>query len=264
MMKTLFILLLNLISACSYGVVQRHDVDSKNYQLIESPPYLVDMPHEGHGVLIGKKWILTVAHTIFYDYVGKEIVVGTKKYKIESVHLHPGYEKASERLFDGDAGPLITFLRQRSDIALVKLTAPVDNVNPIKLYRQSGEIGKQITVFGRGATGDGLTGEIASTKSLRQLNYFRNVITGAQEKWLSYTFDPPTSALPLEGIHASGDSGGASVVSIDHQPYLVGLSSWQMWQGDLSAFKGGLYGAEAYQVRVSSYLTWILAHINSQ
>lgn len=49
----------------------------------------------------------------------------------------------------------------------------------------------------------------------------------------------------------------------DGEPLLVGLSSWQLAYGDITTFKGGLYGTTAYQVRISSYADWIMRTINS-
>ena len=72
-----------------------------------------------------------------------------------------------------------------------------------------------------------------------------------------HAFNKPPEALPLEGMHGAGDSGGASVITENGKTYLVGLSSWQFWRGDLANFKGGLYGTTAYQVRVSNYGDWI-------
>lgn len=257
-MKFLCFVFFFLFSISSNAVVKRHDVPSEHYILEKPPEYLIDMPHEGHGVLIHSQWVLTVAHTIFYDYAGKYIEIGSKTYQIERVHKHSEYIEAKKSLFIGDAEPLMDFLKARSDIALIKLTSPVHSLKPIKIYMYNDEKGKQITVFGRGATGNGLIGERAETKSLRELNHFHNVIENAEGNWLSYKFDDSKTGLPLEGIHASGDSGGASVIFHNDVPYLVGLSSWQVWSGDLAFFKGGLYGTTAYQVRISSYNDWIL------
>ncbi len=46
---------------------------------------MIDLPHEGHGVLIDPPWIVTVAHTIFYDYTGKQLLIGSKEYIIEMI-----------------------------------------------------------------------------------------------------------------------------------------------------------------------------------
>lgn len=244
-------------SNCSNAVVKRHDIPPENYILEKAPEYFIDMPHEGHGVLISPQWVVTVAHTIFYDYVGKSLKIGAKNYEIEAVHKHFDYVEPNKLLFKGDAAPLMNFFQSRSDIALIKLSSPVNNVKPINIYNNSNEVGKTITVFGKGATGDGLTGEDIKTKPLRVLNSFQNIIESAEGNWLTFKFDEPASALPLEGIHGSGDSGGASIIFQEGVPFLVGLSSWQYWRGDLASFNGGLYGATAYQVRLSTYHDWI-------
>ncbi len=262
-MKVLFLLVFFIFSFGSNAVVKRHDIPPENYVVEKTPEYLIDMPHEGHGVLINSQWIVTVAHTIFYDYVGKDLRVGSKTYEIESVHIHPDYTEPNKNLFKGDLAPLMSFFKSRSDIALIKLTSTVNSVEPINIYTGTSEKGKKITVFGKGAKGNGLTGEDPDTKPLRVLNRFQNVVDSAEDKWLAFKFDEPANALPLEGMHGSGDSGGASVVFEKGVPFLVGLSSWQLGHGDISTFKGGLYGTIAYQVRLSNYHAWILGVVGS-
>ena len=89
------------------------------------------------------------------------------------------------------------------------------------------------------------------------------MINNSEKKWLLYTFDSPETAIELEGMHGSGDSGGPSVIFENKIPYLVGLSSWQKLSGDFSKVKSGLYGTSAYQTRVSSYVNWINENIKS-
>lgn len=263
-MKICLLLLLCFYSLATNAVVKRHDIAPENYVLDVTPEYLIDMPYEGHGVLIKSQWILTVAHTIFYDYVGKNLAIGSKTYEIESVHVHPGYSIADQELLKGDLTPLMNFLKSRSDIALIKLTSAVPHIRPINIYTGKDEKGKIITVYGKGATGNGLTGEDTETKSLRTTNQFQNIVESSSGNWLTFKFDTPANALALEGMHGSGDSGGASVIFQKNTPFLVGLSSWQLAHGDISTFKGGLYGAIGYQVRVSSYLDWISNVLNSE
>jgi hypothetical protein len=262
-MKVLFLLFIFFFSIGSNAVVKRHDVSPKNYVVEKMPEYLIDMPHEGHGVLINSQWIVTVAHTIFYDYVGKDLIIGSKTYEIESVHIHPDYKEPNKGLFKGDLAPLMSFFKSRSDIALIKLTSIVSGVEPINIYKGSSEKGKYITVYGKGATGNGLTGEDPDTKSIRVMNQFQNVVESVEGNWLTFKFDEPANALSHEGMHGSGDSGGASVVIEGGVPFLVGLSSWQLGYGDISTFKGGLYGTIGYQVRLSNYHDWILGVLGS-
>ena len=262
-MKVFLFLFLIFFTIGSSAVVKRHDIPPENYVLETLPEYVIDMPHEGHGVLINSQWVVTVAHTIFYDYVGKSLKIGLKDYEIGSVHIHPDYTEPKEHLFKGDLAPLMRFLKSRSDIALIKLTSPVDDVQPINIYTSKSEKGETITVFGKGATGNGLTGEDPDTKPLRKLHLFQNIIESSEGNWLTFNFDKPANALLLEGMHGSGDSGGASVIFQNGVPFLVGLSSWQFAQGDISSFKGGLYGTIAYQVRLSSYHDWIMGVVGS-
>lgn len=257
-MKAGLLFFLCVFSIGSHAVIKRHDVPAENYLLNDAPEYLIDLPHEGHGVLINEQWVITVAHTIFYDYRGKELKIGLNHYQIENVFIHPEFKKPSKSLLTGDLAPLMSFLKARSDIALIKLSSPVSSVQPVSLYKNTNELGKVITVFGKGATGDGLKGEVLETKSSKQLNQFQNIVDGVQANWLTFKFDKPPNVLALEGMHGSGDSGGPSIIYQENKPFLVGLSSWQFAYGDISDFEAGLYDTTAYQVRVSSYVNWIM------
>ncbi len=263
-MKIWLLLFLCFYSLFSNAIVKRHDVLPESYVVSNAPKYLIDMPHEGHGVLINSQWVLTVAHTIFYDYVGKELTIGSKVYEIERVHIHSNYVEPNKDLLKGDLAPLMNLLKSRSDIALIKLTSAVNDVKPINMYTGTNEKGKTVTVYGKGATGNGLTGEKLETKSIRTTNKFQNIVESSEGNWLTFKFDEPQNALALEGMHGSGDSGGASVIFQENVPYLVGLSSWQLAHGNISTFKGGLYGTTAYQVRVSSYFDWISNVLNHE
>ncbi|WDE02031.1 trypsin-like serine protease [Thalassomonas actiniarum] len=258
-----FPLILLLFSQYCGAVIKRHDIPATAYQVVKPPEYLIDMPHDGHGVLISPNWIVTVAHVIFYDYQGKMIDIGDKSYQVEKVIIHPGYKKPDKSLTQGDAKPLMDFFKSNHDIALVKLASSVHEVAPIKLYSEADELGKTVSVYGKGSTGDGLTGEVKGTKSLKVLNRFENEIETLEANWLSLKFDRPPHGLELEGIEGNGDSGGPSVIHKNNTPYLAGLVSWDYWQGDLASFKNGLYGNRSYQVRISSYIKWINHTINN-
>ena len=151
------------------------------------------------------------------------------------------------------------FFRQRSDIALIELEQAVDSKHVIALYTNTDEKNREVKIYGKGASRNGIEGEQPESKQLKILRQCKNIITSAQDQWLSYVFDPPESAIKLEVMHGSGDSGGAAVIEINETPYLVGLSSWQYWHGPLSEFKGGRYGTTAVQVRISHYVDWINA-----
>jgi secreted trypsin-like serine protease len=89
-----------------------------------------------------------------------------------------------------------------------------------------------------------------------------NVITGADNRWISYTFDSPASALPLEGMTGSGDSGGPVLVEEEGQWKLAGLASWTYVQGDIH--RTGRYGDGGYSIRISRYAEWIESIVSGE
>ena len=128
----------------SATLLKRHDVPQTDYAVVSSS-YLIDMPHEGHGVLIKPNWIVTVAHTIFYDYVGKELKIGNNSYIIENVIIHPENNKADKKLYEGDAQPLMEYSLSNHDIALIQLSTAVENLLPIEIYAGNQEKSKAAT-----------------------------------------------------------------------------------------------------------------------
>lgn len=51
------------MSSAAGAVVTRADVDDAKYRVPASVfPALVDLPGEGHGVLIAPQWVVTAAH----------------------------------------------------------------------------------------------------------------------------------------------------------------------------------------------------------
>ena len=143
-MKKSIILSLALLFISQPGVtiVTQHDLPAEAYLAHKQPDYLVDMPGEGHGVLIKKNWVVTVAHLIFADYRGKLLTIAGKSYEIEKVIIHHNAVKPPKSLFNGDAKPLMNFLKGTSDIALIKLGSSVEDVSPVRLYTGSDEVGK--------------------------------------------------------------------------------------------------------------------------
>ena len=263
MNRWLFLLLAALPFAAG-AIVIRDDVDDGRYRIERSDfPALADMPGEGHGVLIAPRWVLTAAHAAPMEGMGATIAINGNAYGVERVFLHPGYRRMPEALgkeamATGSPSRIHAFLAASDDIALIKLAAPVTDATPVALYRGSAEVTQVAVLIGKGATGNGAVGQLPDAPHRTSLRRAHNTITGGNQRYLWYRFDPPPQGLPLEGVLGSGDSGGPLVVN-DHGTWqLVGLGSWITAVPD-HALEAGFYGQMVHNVRVSRYVDWIEA-----
>lgn len=254
--RFLALLLLAFAPAAS-AIVIRDDVPDARYRVAPDEfPALVDLPHEGHGVLIGPQWVVTVAHAVQGSDLG-EICLAGRTRAVAEVIVHPAYRRPDSSLESGDAAPLIAAIAASDDIALIRLAEPVDDVKPVALFRGNGEEGRQAKLLGAGASGDGRRGQDAQSPHRTALRRAYNRITNAQGRWLAYRFDSGSAALPLEGTLGNGDSGGPVLLRQDGAWKLAGLASWKFVAGDLADFRPGLYGQISYQVGLSHYAGWI-------
>ncbi|HVH34628.1 MAG TPA: trypsin-like serine protease [Tahibacter sp.] len=255
---TLFALL--AISSTAGALVIRDDVDDRKYQVPASTfPALADFPGEGHGVLIAPQWVVTAAHVVASQHV-MEITIGGASRAVGRVVIHPGYKTlpgalVDEALASGDGAKIAEFLATSDDIALVKLRSSVDDVKPAVLFRGDDEIGQNVQLLGKGASASGIDGESPHLSHRTLLRRAYNVISDADARWIRYTFDAPGTALPLEGMTGSGDSGGPVLIRKNRQWQLAGLASWRYARGDL--LHPGRYGDDGNNVRISRYVAWI-------
>lgn len=262
------------VSTAVGAVVIREDVDDAKYRAPASAfPALVDMPGEGHGVLIAPQWVVTAAHAAPMQMEGMDddVSIGGVARKVKRVITYPGYKKLPEQLVtealaSGDLSKVSAFLASLNDIALIELVSPVTDVTPVSLYRGNKELGMTVELMGKGATGNGRKGQDSGSAHRTVLRHAFNVIVGDDARYVWYRFDPPLSAVPLEGITGSGDSGGPSLVGNGSSRQLVGLASWgkyptghPFWKewAPGRPFVEGLYGEIVYAVRISSYIQWI-------
>jgi hypothetical protein len=268
------------ISFTASAVVIRSDVKDAKYRVPTSAlPALVDMPSEGQGVLIAPQWVVTAAHAAPMQMQGMEdeVFIGGVARKIARVVTYPGYERLPDELVkqalaSGDISKVWTFLASSDDIALIELASPVTDITPVPLYRGDKEVRMTVELVGKGATGNGTTGQDPHGSHRTVLRRAFNVIVGSDARYVWYRFDPPPSALPLEGITGSGDSGGPLLIGDGNSRQLIGLASWGRYPPNHSflgkwapgrPFVEGLYGEIACAVRISSYVRWIESVIHA-
>ena len=273
-MKWSFAFCLLAVSTAVGAVVIRADVDDAKYHVPASAfPALAAMPGEGHGVLIAPQWVVTAAHAAPMQMEGMDddVSIGGVARKVKRVIMHPGYKKVpdlmiKDALASGDLSKVHAFLDSSDDIALIELVSPVTDVAPVPLYRGNNEVGMTAELVGKGASGIGTKGQESQSPHRTVLRHAFNVIVGSDARYVWYRFDAPPSALPLEGITGSGDSGGPLLIGNGSSRQLVGLASWsrypkdhpflRTWKPD-RPFVEGLYGEIVNAVRISSYVPWI-------
>lgn len=241
--KVILIILSFSIPFTVLGLIIRHDVPDQHYiELGKNYPQICHLS-DGEATLIGENWFLTAAHVAIFLYealekgVTPQVTFDNKKLDVVEVIIHPNFYLGRTSI--------------ENDLALIKTKGNLTHIPFAKLYDKPDEMGKQITIVGRGDFGTGLSGAVKADKITRAAT---NKIDKVYDQWITFNFDPPHSqnATQLEGVSGPGDSGGPAFIDIDHIRYIVGVSSNQMNNG-----KEGVYGVTEYYARVSYYKKWI-------
>lgn len=267
MIRGLLLLLLAVSSSAS-AIVIRDDVEDSTYRVPASEfPALVDLPGEGHGVLVAPQWVVTAAHAVSWQPEIRQVSVNGKPLDVERLVIHPGHRKPPQALLDQalatwDWTLFRVLLASSDDIALIKLARPVEDVAPVAMNTSDGEFDQTVTIVGKGATGNGVTGYEFSGSHRTALRRAHNTVTSADGRWLCYVFDKPSDALPLEGGSGSGDSGGPVLIQSGEGWVVAGLTSWSDPQS--SDRTPGHYGQITCNVRLSHYADWIEGVIAAQ
>ena len=230
---------LAIVSFHAMGIVIRHDVNDSQYHAspADFPPLATLYQVGAHGTLIAPQWVVTAAHTVFCIVPGSYIEIGGHLREVEARYAHHRYQR-------GEA----------HDIALIKLTQPVTDVTPARLYHLPDEAGRAVWFIGSGGSGNGKEGQTISYKeNAGTLRKAQNRVREVDEGELFFTFDKGDDAMPFEGVSGNGDSGGPAFLTENGHFYLLGISS----RND-SWFKGiGEYGVNEVYTRISYYRDWI-------
>lgn len=260
-MPRLLLLALFVLPFSASAIVIRDDIDDSKYRAPASEfPALVDMPGEGHGVLIAPQWVVTAAHAVTWQPEILQVTISGTPREVDRLVVHKGYKKPPQELLEHalatwDWTLFRVLLAGSDDIALVRLKQPVTDVAPASINKSDDEFRQTIKVIGKGATGNGVTGYEFSDPHRTELRRAYNKVTSADGRWLCYVFDAPPDALPLEGGTGSGDSGGPVLIQAKDDWLLAGLTSWSDPQSTNRT--PGRYGQVSCNVRLSHYKDWI-------
>jgi len=225
----------------AHAIVRRDDVPDADFVVADADyPAVVTLfpPDDCGGTLIHAAHLLTVAHCAVDLIPGDSVEIGATQCTVAEVTLHPQWQ-------DDD----------HYDIAVVRFADRVEDVDPVPIYRGVDELGALVSLVGRGVTATGLEGE-SGGRSDGQLRRATNVVSHVDEFLLEVVFERPDEEqiTGLEGVGASGDSGGPVFLEVDGTLYLAGLNAF----GDSPEGIGiAQYGSLDYQTRVSSYADWI-------
>lgn len=258
-LKSSRLLAIGLAVVCfnAQAIIMRHDVPEDKYKVPASEfPALVDLPVEGHGVLIAPAWIVTLASAVANKDI-QEVTLNGKPRAVARIILHPGYKPTPREYYSGDASPLLLFERDLDDIAMIELKEPVSDVPPALLYRGEDERNEVVEIVGKGAAGNGLIGQYSMSPHRGVLRRAFTRVETAEGHWIKLRFETKREAQPLEGMPGNGDEGGPVLMKVHDNLTLVGLM-WRLYAaGNLANYRYFVYEDETYEVRISHYAPWI-------
>ncbi|HYR26885.1 MAG TPA: trypsin-like serine protease, partial [Thermoanaerobaculia bacterium] len=236
------LILAALLPAPAGAIIMRHDRDAARYrELAAKYPAVGALGDRVACTLIAPRWALGAAHTIenFFNPGSDPFVTfGQRRYRIDKIVIHP---RRVRDAVDSDW-----------DLVLLRLAEPVEGIAPVLLYDGTDEVDQIATLVGRGAAGPALPG---ATRTLGVAHAARNLVEGAFEHSLVFSFSPPPAGEDLEGVPGPSDSGCPALLEKDGKLYTIGVGAWGTETHDPAK---SAYGSIDAFARVSAHRTWIV------
>lgn len=255
-------LLCSLLVAVPAGaIIIRHDTGYDEYFAREAdfPAVFRLAARNGNATciatLIHPSWAITAAHCLQETPLQEHLDTG-RPYTVEiagqSVEVVDAvvHERYLPGAMHGGADV---------DLALLRMDRALGIPRPVPLYRQSDELGRDMTFLGWGFHAVGSGGRFMNDGRFRRA---RNTVTHAGDR-LQFRFDDPvmadSEALPLEGLPGTGDSGGPALLFHEGRWHLAGVAVGELARQteDGTDLRQGLYGAVVLYERLSRHREWI-------
>ena len=260
-----------LLWADAAAITIRHDVPEADYLALGALPKYASAGHVrggttcavAGGVVINPEWILSAAHCVPGGVGGQSV-----DFKLGPDNTNPDITIDADNWFRHSS---YTNVAGGNDVSLIHLTQPVLSVTPVRLYRNSDEVGQQYTNVGYGRFGTGLTGDNQPRGTKRggqnTINRLGNFISGVSTNVILSDFDNPnnpgdssmgsTVPLPLEAQVGLNDSGSPWFIENNGLVYVAAITSFRA-NGD--GTDNSDYGDISGGTRVSRNITWIDAN----
>lgn len=233
------------------------------------------------GALISNQYVLTAAHVVGGQVstpgnVSFTLNAGSDKSHVitaESIVVFPGFTgttPGSDKVW-------------HDDLALVKLSAPVDSSIPVYGLYDGALGGKTLTLVGYGGSGDGVKGGTSPAKaSVKRVGQNRvdKVLPdddgGTHDEIFLFDFDGPdassnvygssslatnlTLGASVEAQFAGGDSGSPLFVKVGNAWQIAGIAAFN---GSVTGLPGSnvLFGSIGGGTVVAPYIPWIASTV---